>query len=155
MCSNFGSDVKRTREGYKDKMKSEAFQVLDDVGFSLQLHESVIQRAKALFAGYRDMLEQVQSLKLVEAACIIAAYRDMLEKGQVVHKENTVSSSGPETGSGKEAESGNAAKKPRLDPFESLHPFACKYCERRFNNKKDLRLHVKYSCENRKKVKET
>ena len=142
--------MKRTREGYKDKMKSEAFQVLDDVGFSLQLHESVIQRAKALFAGYRDMLEQVQSLKLVEAACIIAAYRDMLQKGQVVHKEN---SSGGASGESKDGSDGNAAKKPRLDSFEALHPFACKYCERRFNNKKDLRLHVKFSCENKKKKK--
>jgi TFIIB zinc-binding len=61
--SNFGRSDRRTRTGYKDKQKKEAFVQMAHVGDALNLHEAVIQRAKELFAGFRDDRELVQQFK--------------------------------------------------------------------------------------------
>eukprot|EP00510_Aplanochytrium_minuta_P003300 CAMPEP_0184005966 /NCGR_PEP_ID=MMETSP0954-20121128/383_1 /TAXON_ID=627963 /ORGANISM="Aplanochytrium sp, Strain PBS07" /LENGTH=180 /DNA_ID=CAMNT_0026284367 /DNA_START=794 /DNA_END=1336 /DNA_ORIENTATION=+ len=131
------ADAKRTREGYKDKQKTEAFRVIDDVSFSLQLHESVTQRAKQLFATYRDCREQLQALKRVEAACLITAFYDIMAQGLSIKKEKN-----------DESIQQSSSKRPKImeslpkqKSYAELHPFQCKVCERRFNNKKMLRIH--------------
>lgn len=61
--SQFGKTDRRTRTGYKDKQKKEAFMQMAHVGDALNLHEAVVQRAKELFAGFRDDRELVQQFK--------------------------------------------------------------------------------------------
>lgn len=61
--SQFGKTDRRTRVGYKDKQKKGAFVQMTHVGDALSLHEAVVQRAKELFAGFRDDRELVQQFK--------------------------------------------------------------------------------------------
>ena len=61
--SQFGKTDRRTRTGYKDKQKRDAFLNMNHVGDALNLHEAVVQRAKELFAGFRDDRELVQQYK--------------------------------------------------------------------------------------------
>jgi transcription initiation factor TFIIIB Brf1 subunit/transcription initiation factor TFIIB len=61
--SQFGKTDRRTRVGYKDKQKKDAFIQMAHVGDALNLHEAVVQRAKELFAGFRDDRELVQQFK--------------------------------------------------------------------------------------------
>jgi TFIIB zinc-binding len=49
--SQFGKTDRRTRIGYKDRQKKEAFLQMTHAGDALNLHEAVVQRAKELFAG--------------------------------------------------------------------------------------------------------
>jgi transcription initiation factor TFIIIB Brf1 subunit/transcription initiation factor TFIIB len=70
--SNFGKNDRRTRTGYKDRQKKEAFVQMAHVGDALNLHEAVIQRAKELFAGFRDDRELVQQFKGVIGRCAVS-----------------------------------------------------------------------------------
>ena len=63
--SQFGKTDRKTRTGYKDKQKREAFSQMQHVGDALNLHEAVIQRAKEIFAGFRDDRELLQQFKSV------------------------------------------------------------------------------------------
>lgn len=73
---NYNNGTKRTRQAYKDKMKTEMFQVIQDVGESVQLHRMVLERAKTLFARLRDDTEQLNNRYEHVAACIILALRE-------------------------------------------------------------------------------
>jgi hypothetical protein len=44
--STIGCDERRTRLGYKNKQKSEAFELMAHVADNLGIHASVVQRAK-------------------------------------------------------------------------------------------------------------
>jgi hypothetical protein len=44
--SNIGSDEHRTREGYKSRQKKEAFELLDHLADNLNIHASVVSKAK-------------------------------------------------------------------------------------------------------------
>uniref|UniRef100_A0A7S3PQ86 C2H2-type domain-containing protein n=1 Tax=Aplanochytrium stocchinoi TaxID=215587 RepID=A0A7S3PQ86_9STRA len=144
------ADAKRTREGYKDKQKTEAFKILDDVCFSLQLHESVNQRSKQLFAAYRDSREQLQALKRVEAACLITAYYDIMAQGLAVKREKLGLAQDVTAAPSSKRQKGVMDTLPKKPTYEQLHPFMCKVCQRRFNNKKMLRIHSKEHNKNTK-----
>merc|ERR1719232_1199917 len=88
--SQFGSSEKKTRIGYKDKQKKEAFSKMNHVGDALCLHEAVIQRSKELFAGFRDDRELVQQFKGVVAACICEAYHQLSLDGKRILKQKMV-----------------------------------------------------------------
>ncbi len=145
--SNMGADKKRTREGYKDQMKREAFTAIDNTVVNLQLHDTVKDRAQAMFASYRDMLEQVQRLQVVEAACLIAAYREMMQQGVDRFVSNTrkrgfrVSDHAEPYTMSERREHNSKRVKRDVDLFKSLHPFACPGCQTAFSSKKDLRMH--------------
>ena len=62
--SQFGKGDRRTRTGYKDKQKKDAFVQMAHVGDALSLHEAVVQRGKELFAGFRDDRELIQQFKV-------------------------------------------------------------------------------------------
>ena len=49
--SQFGKTDRRTRTGYKDRQKKDAFLQMMHAGDALNLHEAVVQRAKEIFAG--------------------------------------------------------------------------------------------------------
>jgi len=49
--SQFGKTDRRTRVGYKDRQKKDAFITLTHAGDNLNLHEAVVRRAKEIFAG--------------------------------------------------------------------------------------------------------
>jgi len=84
--SQFGKDEKKTRIGYKDRQKKDAFAKMNHVGDSLSLHQAVIQRAKELFAGFRDDRELVQQFKGVIAACLIESFEQFSNDGKQLLK---------------------------------------------------------------------
>lgn len=80
--SQFGKGDRRTRIGYKDKQKRDAFYNMSHVGDALHLHEAVVQRAKELFAGFRDDRELVVDFKGVLAACLCEAFDQLSKDGR-------------------------------------------------------------------------
>jgi hypothetical protein len=85
--SQFGRGDRRTRVGYKDKQKKDAFIQMAHVGDALNLHEAVVQRAKELFAGFRDDRELVQQFKGVVAACLCEAFEQLSSDGRQILKQ--------------------------------------------------------------------
>ncbi|GAX14160.1 hypothetical protein FisN_8Hh001 [Fistulifera solaris] len=79
--SQYGKTDRRTREGYKDRQKKEAFNQMTHTGDALNLHEAVVRRAKELFAGFRDDRELVQQFKGVLAACLCEAFEQLAAEG--------------------------------------------------------------------------
>lgn len=53
---------------------------------ALSLHQAVLQRAKELFAGFRDDRELVQQFKGVLAACLCEAFDQLSKEGQQILK---------------------------------------------------------------------
>jgi hypothetical protein len=84
--SQFGKDEKKTRIGYKDKQKKEAFHQMAHVADALSLHQAVLQRAKELFAGFRDDRELVQQFKGVLAACLCESFDQLSKDGKQLLK---------------------------------------------------------------------
>lgn len=84
--SQFGKDEKKTRIGYKDRQKKDAFYQMAHAGDALGLHEAVVQRAKELFAGFRDDREMVQQFKGVLAACLCEAFDQLSRDGRRILK---------------------------------------------------------------------
>jgi len=128
---------KKTRIGYKDKMKREQFAVMDDLGRSLQLHDRIIQLAQSYFATIRDAEERLMQKNAVTAACMIMAMRKLANDDRIGMKRLI-----PEGGFGIV---GGASKKVATG-------FKCKFCGREFAVKKDRRLHLKFGCPEKKKA---
>lgn len=84
--SQFGKEEKKTRLGYKDRQKKEAFVQMTHIADALSLHQAVLQRAKELFAGFRDDRELVQQFKGVLAACLCEAFDQLSKDGQQILK---------------------------------------------------------------------
>lgn len=80
--SQYGKTDRRTRIGYKDRQKKEAFVQMAHTGDALNLNEAVVQRAKELFAGFRDDRELVQQFKGVLAACLCEAFEQLAREGK-------------------------------------------------------------------------
>lgn len=85
--SQFGKGDRRTRIGYKDKQKKDSFMQMAHVGDALNLHEAVVQRAKELFAGFRDDRELVQQFKGVIAACLCEAFDQLSSAGRQILRQ--------------------------------------------------------------------
>lgn len=85
--SQFGKGDRRTRTGYKDKQKRDAFHQMTHCGDALNLHEAVVQRAKEVFAGFRDDRELVQQFKGVVAACLCEAFDQLSSDGKQILKQ--------------------------------------------------------------------
>ena len=81
MATGNNNKERRTRIGYKDGQKKEAFVQMTHVGDALHLHDAVVQRGKELFAGFRDNRELVQSFKGVLAACLVLAFEQLSNEG--------------------------------------------------------------------------
>jgi len=84
--SQFGKDEKKTRTGYKDRQKRDAFGKINHVGDALSLHQAVLQRAKELFAAFRDDRELVHQFKGVVAACLCEAFDQLSKEGKQILK---------------------------------------------------------------------
>jgi hypothetical protein len=84
--SQFGKDERKTRIGYKDRQKKDAFSKMTHVGDALNLHDAVVQRSKELFAGFRDDRELVQQFKGVVAACLCEAFDQLSRDGRNILK---------------------------------------------------------------------
>jgi len=85
--SQFGKGERKTRIGYKDRQKKDAFVQMTHVGDALHLHEAVVQRAKEIFAGFRDDRELVQSFKAVVCACLILSFEELSQSGMKLMKQ--------------------------------------------------------------------
>ena len=59
---------------YKDRQKREAVIEMKHVVDALSLHNAVFERAKELFAGFRDDRELVQQFKGVLASCLCLSF---------------------------------------------------------------------------------
>jgi len=126
---------KRTRVGYKDQMKERMFELMREVGDSIQLHPVVIERAETLFARIRDDTEQLTNKYEVAAACLILAFREKLvEEGEAFTTMKASSNS----------------SKPSAAP---VLEFRCKYCNFPFSLKRDKIFHQK-TCEDKPKTEE-
>eukprot|EP00535_Pseudo-nitzschia_heimii_P012468 CAMPEP_0197193442 /NCGR_PEP_ID=MMETSP1423-20130617/27174_1 /TAXON_ID=476441 /ORGANISM="Pseudo-nitzschia heimii, Strain UNC1101" /LENGTH=815 /DNA_ID=CAMNT_0042646631 /DNA_START=103 /DNA_END=2550 /DNA_ORIENTATION=+ len=88
----FGKGDRRTRTGYKDKQKKDAFIQMANVGDALNLHEAVVQRGKELFAGFRDDRELIQQFKGVIAACLCEAFDQLSTDGRSILKQKQIAS---------------------------------------------------------------
>jgi hypothetical protein len=75
--SQHDSDERRTRVGYKDVMKLEAFATMLSVADSCEISDNVVARAKQLFADLRDDVEAVRQKNAVIAACLVLASRSV------------------------------------------------------------------------------
>jgi hypothetical protein len=64
----------------------EAFVQMTHVADALSLHQAVLQRAKELFAGFRDDRELVQQFKGVLAACLCEAFDQLSKDGKQLLK---------------------------------------------------------------------
>ncbi len=84
--SQMGKEEKKTRIGYKDRQKKDAFVQMNHVGDALSLHQAVLQRAKELFAGFRDDRELLQQFKGVIAACLCEAFDQLSSEGKHILK---------------------------------------------------------------------
>jgi len=73
--SQFGKDERRTRIGYKDQQKKKAFDKMKHLSSSLNLHDTVLDKAQVMFSGYRNAMEHVHQFPAVIAACVISAWR--------------------------------------------------------------------------------
>ena len=85
--SKFGNRERKTRIGYKDRQKKDAFKNMIHVGDALHLHEAVVERAKEIFAGFRDDRELVQSLKAVICACLTISFEELSQSGVKIMKQ--------------------------------------------------------------------
>lgn len=99
--SQLGKTDRRTRIGYKDRQKKEAFVQMGHVGDALSLHEAVVQRAKELFAGFRDDRELVQQFKGVIAACLCEAFDQLSTQGLNILKQDDIKTEEVQSGDGK------------------------------------------------------
>ena len=84
--SQFGKEEKKTRVGYKDKQKKDAFVKMSHVANTLCLHDAVLQYAKVLFAGFRDDRELVQQFQGVLAACLWESFEQLSKDGKQILK---------------------------------------------------------------------
>jgi len=111
-----GVHEKQTRLGYKDQQKDRMFQRMSEVTEAIQLHETILGRAKTIFGRYRDEVEQLRSPFEVCAACMVLAFREKIKQ----------------EGEGSVAEGG-----------EVLPEFKCKYCGFTFGLRRDRDWHQK------------
>nr|CCA22522.1 conserved hypothetical protein [Albugo laibachii Nc14] len=128
--SQMGKDERRTRIGYKDQMKQKACRLIDHTVSNLDLHEIVGNRAKKMFAEFRDVREHVHQFEAMVAGCVIAAY----------------------TATGREMYSAQHGLCVEVDPFghsvpskpideTKLHPFTCTLCDMKFNARRGMQFH--------------
>lgn len=94
--SQMGKEEKKTRIGYKDRQKKEAFVQMNHVGDALSLHQAVLQRAKELFSGFRDDRELLQQFKGVIAACLCEAFDQLSNEGKNILKIQATGEGGRE-----------------------------------------------------------
>ena len=79
--SNIGNFGKAsTRTGYKTLHKLEAFKLMNELAMNLQIHDAVIEKAKELFAKYREVKERVEKPNATVAACIMLSFAELLPK---------------------------------------------------------------------------
>jgi hypothetical protein len=73
------------------QMKKKAFDTIDHIAANCDLHKVVTDRAKELFATWRNVKEHVQQRNAVICACVVAAYRtvavDELQAQEARRKE--------------------------------------------------------------------
>lgn len=114
---------KKTRVGYKDQMKSEVFEVMQEIADSIQLHGSILQRAKTVFAEYRTDVEQLTNKFETAASCLILAFREKLkDEGETFEVD------------------GAGVPIPQDD---QILEFKCKYCKFPFSLARDRKFHQK------------
>ena len=73
---------RRTTTGYRDDQKRKIFEEMDEVKEHLQLHESVVEHAKRIFARFRDK-EKIMKVYEHVAACLIIAFRERVNADKV------------------------------------------------------------------------
>jgi hypothetical protein len=119
--SNYGDKhSKKTRQGYKDDMKREVFEEMEEAANALQIHEWVVTRAQTLFGQLRDEVDNLRDKPGVAAGCMIFALREATSKDhQGIKRKND------------------------KDEDDSINRFKCPNCGIGFGDKKSWRYHIK------------
>lgn len=111
-------------------MKQKACRLIDHTVSNLDLHEIVGNRAKKMFAEFRDVREHVHQFEAMVAGCVIAAYmatgREMYtaQHGLCVEVDPF----------------GNSVPSKPIDETK-LHPFTCTLCDMKFNARRGMQFH--------------
>jgi len=92
--STIGDDQRHTRIGYKNRMKTQAFELMDHIATSLAIHPSVVDQAKVEFSRYRDVKEAVQDYDGVVASCLALAFQDLSLHADLDMQEATWAATG-------------------------------------------------------------
>ena len=83
-------------------------------GDALGLHEAVVQRAKELFAGFRDDREMVQQFKGVIAACLVEAFNQLSRDGRQLLKKQAGEDAGAKEEEGSKVLNTRASRRNEL-----------------------------------------
>jgi hypothetical protein len=110
----------KLRVAYKDSQKRHVFNVIRDVCTRVHLSEAVANRARALFAAYRDVKGVMQRRDWAVAACILEARKVELAGAAAVAAAGAVAAPG--------------AAPPGVG-------IPCRYCGERFPDRARLRAH--------------
>ena len=116
-------------------MKQKACRLIDHTCSNLDLHEIVGNRAKKMFAEFRDLREHVHQFEAMVAGCVIAAY---METGKEMYSaQNAIRTS-------KVKQAGlSSLPLPQNKPVDEskLHPFTCDVCGMKFNARRGMQFH--------------
>jgi hypothetical protein len=117
-------------------MKQKACRLIDHTISNLDLHEIVGNRAKKMFAEFRDVREHVHQFEAMVAGCVIAAYMD-------TSKEMFLAQNAVRTGANNK-QAMAALPLPANKPVDEkkLHPFKCPTCDMTFNARRALQFHT-------------
>ena len=77
--STIGQDDRHTRIGYKNRQKTQAFELMDHIADSLAIHPAVVDLAKVEFSRFRDVREAIQQYDGVVASCLVLAFQGIFD----------------------------------------------------------------------------
>ena len=83
VISNIGKDPRMTTTEFKDDQKLKAFARMTEAATKEQVHVEALDRAKVLFAVFRNNMEHVVDLDTTIAACMVGGILEMLENQEV------------------------------------------------------------------------
>ena len=143
--SNFGRSTRaKTRQGYKDNMKGIVFEQIEDACSQLRLHSRVHERAKDIYAHYRDNVAALRQTGLIKAVCITLGLRGTLDVKTLglVERKGT----GKNGKKRKRVELNDKNRPDAVRTNQDLYRFPCKYCKQRFNSKRAAKFHMRHEC---------
>lgn len=114
-----------TTQAFKDDQKREVFSLLEEVCSRLSLSDVVCERAKTLFANFRQIRDYVSERNVYVCCCLISAQRKEAMSANVLWSKSKTSSSGNSNGN---------------EDAISLK-FQCKKCKVPFSNRNSLKYH--------------
>ena len=89
--STINTDDRRTKTDYRTKQKRQAFSLMEHMAANLNIHDTVIEKAKIEFARFRDTREHMINFNGVVAACMSLSFEELVLSNQVNSDGNSAS----------------------------------------------------------------